>query len=89
MYKGNEYVTTVGRLSVLCISSTDVVDGCNGSYTFEGTHWTVSWTVTGRNITFSMFGPADGWLGIGFSETPSFQSVSFTLALHKSYTYIM
>ena len=36
----------------------------------------MSWTVTGRNITFGMFGPADGWLGIGFSETPSFQSIS-------------
>lgn len=74
-------------LSVLCTSSTDVVDGCDGYYTFEGTPWTVSWTVTGRNITFGMFGPADGWLGIGFSETPSFQSVSFTLALHMSYAY--
>ena len=50
---------------------------CNDNYTFEGTNWTVYWSVTGSNITFDMFGPADGWIGIGFSETPGLDSVSF------------
>ena len=49
---------------------------CTSNYTFEGTPWTVSWTVTGSNIMFDMFGPAGGWFGIGFSEAPGVDSVS-------------
>ena len=50
---------------------------CRDSYTFEGTNWTVSWAVAGSNITFAMFGPADGWIGVGFTSSLS-QPVRFT-----------
>ena len=52
---------------------------CGSNYTFLGTNWTVFWSVTGSNITFGMFGPANGWIGIGFSESPSLDSVSFVV----------
>ena len=56
---------------------------CSGIHIFEGTNWTVSWAVNGSNITFTMFGPADGWIGIGLSSflnSPA-TPVSFTAFL--------
>ena len=55
---------------------------CSGVQTFEGTNWTVFWEVNGSNITFGMYGPRDGWIGIGFSEVQGgLQSVSVATPL--------
>ena len=71
----------------MCVLSLSHAATCFGNYTFEGTNWTVSWTVTGRNITFGMFGPAGGWLGIGFSETPDLDSVSLPPLSHSTHYF--
>ena len=60
---------------------------CIGNYTFEGTNWTVGWGVSGSNISFLLFGPVDGWIGIGFSEAPGLDSVSFVTWLSQHSTH--
>ena len=50
---------------------------CAGYYTFLGTNWTVYWSVNGSNITFRMYGPADGWIGVGVASSGGLYPVSF------------